>query len=568
MSLSNSRLSPPLSPPRGSSPQVLVLCWASLLLVTALLYAWTLDYGFLMDDEPNIALNPSIKSFSPIWKPLFPKLLTTYGGRPLSNYGFALTYALSGMAPWGHRLGNILVHLAATLVFFSLLRRVLASGLFGERLASRCNLVAWCAALIWCAHPMHTMAVTYISQRAEAQVAFFYILTCYCAFRGWSSERSRVWHIGAAVACLLGAGSKEVIVTAPFLVWVFDWVFISSGPVRALKRSPLLYSGLLAATVCLLALVFSGRQAAAGSLAEHTDSLGFLITQAEVVVHYLRLSFWPDPLVFHYEWGMAPLSGVWPEALFLLGLFGLIFWGLSRRKGWAFLLFSVFVILSPSSSIVHTPLWACEYRMYLPLMFLAALAVCALFLLAERWKLSNTLPVALCLAAAMGLALATVERNPDYTSRLTLWRSNVSKRPENAFALQSLGHELLSVGKLEESLIFLERSRKINPDNHLTLTSLGLALSLLDRHAEALPHLNASLLLQPGYYPTLKYKILALIKLNRKQEAAALFTQLEQNPVSQKDPVASELRHYFSKQSLEKNDSHSSGPNPGQKANT
>jgi len=65
-------------------------------------------------------------------------------------------------------------------------------------------------------------------------MALCYLLTLYCFIRG--TERSpRFWHPLAVLACLLGMMSKEVMVTAPAMVLLYDRTFVA-GTFRAAWR--------------------------------------------------------------------------------------------------------------------------------------------------------------------------------------------------------------------------------------------------------------------------------------------------------------------------------------------
>lgn len=77
----------------------LLLWWSLFFVAVVLIYSGTPHFPLVYDDLINIKANPSILSLTPIWKPLIPVQETTYGGRPVTNFGFALTYALSGVHP-------------------------------------------------------------------------------------------------------------------------------------------------------------------------------------------------------------------------------------------------------------------------------------------------------------------------------------------------------------------------------------------------------------------------------------------------------------------------------------
>ncbi len=96
-------------------------------------------------------------------------------------------------------------------------------------------------------------------QRAESLVGLFYFRTLYCFIRGATSRRGRLWYAVAVLACLLGMGSKEVMVSAPLMVLLYDRAFLSGSFAAAWRRRCGVYLA-LAGTWLLLA----GLMAAAG----------------------------------------------------------------------------------------------------------------------------------------------------------------------------------------------------------------------------------------------------------------------------------------------------------------
>ena len=130
----------------------------------------------------------------------------TGGGRPVLNLSLALNYLMGGTAAWGYHLVNLLIHLCAGLVLYGILRRTFRGF----------DLPAAAVALLWTAHPIQTEAVTYIVQRAESLMGLFYFLTLYCFIR--YGEGSRRWAVLSVLACFLGMGTKEVMVSAPLVV--------------------------------------------------------------------------------------------------------------------------------------------------------------------------------------------------------------------------------------------------------------------------------------------------------------------------------------------------------------
>src|SRR4029453_7839984 len=103
---------------------------------------------------------------------------------------------------------------------------------------------------------------------------------------------------------------------------------------RLSARPRALVIGLAATMVIAVALARQGaRSGSAGFGAGGWTSMAYLRTQAGVIVHYIRLAFWPHPLVFQYAWLPAESwRTVWPQVALLAALGVGTMIALVRRK--------------------------------------------------------------------------------------------------------------------------------------------------------------------------------------------------------------------------------------------
>ena len=233
---------------------------ALLVLAGAWAYAPSFSGVLLLDDISAIAWNPSTRTLWPPAESLSPPPGTTVSGRPVANWTFALNYALapsdvrdvfapaSGRDPagttarflrnvWGYHFLNLLIHLAAALALFGVMRRTLLSPRLRPRFEAAATWLAFVAALVWLVHPLQTQSVTYVVQRVESLMGLFYLLTLYCAMRGFASQPRWPWHAAGVIFCALGMGTKEVTVTAPLIVLLYDRIFVAGSFRRALRQS-------------------------------------------------------------------------------------------------------------------------------------------------------------------------------------------------------------------------------------------------------------------------------------------------------------------------------------------
>lgn len=505
---------------RGNRVLSACLCLISCI---GLAYANGLATPFVYDDLLNVAHNASIRSLSPPWAPFFASPNTATAGRPLVNWTFALNYALSGTNSWSYHLFNVLVHAAAALTLFGLARRSFAMPALEKRYAGQALGLGFATALIWSLHPVLTGAVTYVSQRTESMMGLFLFLTLYAAVRGWKSEKTRrAWHVAAVFFCLLGVGAKEVIVAAPVLVWLYDVLLRGRGWFGALRESPLLYGGLALCMTPLALLVASGGTARSGALDSGLGAWGYLLTQAQVVAHYLWIMVWPPDAAFDYVWPAPTLAGAWVELTFLALLAAAGVWGAARRSVWSYPVLWFFIVLAPTSSVMPMMFPACPYRLYVPLAAVAALVVAGGWELAWRLFPREGKRVAafslFILAATLGTG--TVLANAAYQDPLLLWRETARKQPGNHRAQHWVGSILLERGFVLDSIPLFRQALELRPDYARARGALGRALLQTGQLDEAQDCLQGALRIAPGLI--VLHKDLGLLYYMRGEYARAV----------------------------------------------
>ncbi|MFM9081198.1 MAG: tetratricopeptide repeat protein [Opitutaceae bacterium] len=521
-------------------------------------YVTALRAPFVFDDEAAVLRNPTIREFwsAEILRPPADGGTTT--GRPLVNASLALDHALWGMDPAGFRATNFLIHLAATLVLFQLLRALLRGPVLGPRLGASAEGSAFFTALLWGVHPLQTESVTCIAQRTESLCGLLYLLTLLAVARHARSDvprdtARRRWAVVAVSACAAGLAAKEVMVTAPGVALLLDRTFFA-GTFRAAWRDRRgLHLGLAATWLVLAGLLFmtGGARGAAAGFDRGVSVWHYLLTQCEALALYTRLIAWPHPLVLDHGTAVVTSAAhVLPQGLLILAALGATGWALVRRPVAGFIGAAFFLLLAPSSSFV--PLVAqtiAEHRMYLPLAApLAAIVRLSVRLGRVRgWLLG---------AAVVALAGTTVARNRTYLDPVALWSSSVAGRSGNARAHSNLAVALRDAGRTGEARGHFARAIDLDPayaparynrgvldlaEGRFDLAeaefaaalriapahpdarlNLGVTLTRAGRAAEALPHFEEALRRKPGADVHFNLGI-AHAALDRAEEAANHF---------------------------------------------
>ena len=471
-------------------------------LVFAVLLAWsgTFSSPFLFDDLEAIVDNPSIRRLWPISQALSPPA-DSGGviGRPLVNISFALNHAISGDAVWSYHVVNLVIHGASTLLLFGVVRRTLLVPTLARRFGESSLGLAWLITALWTLHPLQTESVTCVVQRTESLMGMFYLLTLYAFVRGTELTRSRRWLLGSVGACVLGMAAKEVMVTAPIIVLLYDRTFVAGTFGKALRARAAYYCALASTWLLLGALVFStgGARGTGAGFGLGVTPWTYALTQCRAIVLYLRLAVWPDPLVLDYGTEVVGQIGeIWAQALLLAALLAGTAVALWRRQRLGFFGAWFFIILAPSSSVM--PLVGqtiAEHRMYLPL---AALSAGAVVLAWNAW--GRPVLIAGSLVAGL-LGVVTAARNEDYRNPITLWRDTVAKMPGNGRAHGNLAMYLAEQPERQaEALAQFETAARLMPgyaDAHFNLANF--LAGQPGRQADALQHYEKAVRLNPAH---------------------------------------------------------------------
>lgn len=137
--------------------------------------------------------------------------------RPLAKIYYLLVYPFLGMRPVGYHLFDFGLHLGVTLGAYFI----------GLRLTKN-KLISFLAALFFLIHPLNAEPVFWISSTSILLANFFYLggFLSYLFWRQKSKSWQIIFYLFAFLAFLFGLGSHELAVTFPFLLIVYDFLFM------------------------------------------------------------------------------------------------------------------------------------------------------------------------------------------------------------------------------------------------------------------------------------------------------------------------------------------------------
>src|SRR5271157_357172 len=313
--------------------------------------------------------------------------------RPLTYFTFWLNYQAGGTNPLGYHALNLALHLAAVLLAFECLRRLLPAR------------AALLAAALFAIHPIQAESVDYIWGRSIVLAS----LLCFASLLAWMAERP--W---LALACFAAAlAAKEECAAFPLVLGLWWWT-------HRPRRSPwpiatmLLLSLAAGLRVIYAAAVTPGAQASSQA---GIAPANYALAQGIAILRYLRLLAIP--------WGFTidpdiPIPPPWLGALAWAAILALAVFAWRRRAMWGLWLLAGFVLLLPSSSVFPAADLAADRRMYLPLVAFAAAAAI---------PLSRIRTAAIPVLVIESLLAASVFRTEVWRFDQVLWREAVAHAP-------------------------------------------------------------------------------------------------------------------------------------------
>ena len=441
------------------------LCIAIITAAGIAAYSNTMQVPFLFDDVVRIQDEPSIRTLWP------PSVAMSNSNRPFAQYSFAINYAVHEYAVWGYHAVNLGIHVVAAWFLFGFTKRTLNR--CGSAYSDIAGLLAFSVAFVWVVHPLNTQAVTYIIQRLESLMGLAYIATLYFFARSQDSSRSWPWLLCSAVACSVGMGCKEVMVSAPLIVLWYDRAFISKSWREIIARRSRFYL-LLASSWGVLAwsMLHYRLDYTNGSLlqVEGLTPWTYLLSQSTVLVHYLWLSFWPMGQCVYPAWPISrSILDVWPQLIVVGAMLIATLWAIVRQPRWGFLGGCFFLVLAPTSSVIPIQDLAFEHRMYLPLAALVAFVLLAFHVGMLKMGMSRSLSIRMHLGfvIAIGIALGVTsfERNKVYVSEISVWKDTLVKSPGNIKVWVGLGGVFAKEKRYEEAREHFVRALEIAPND-------------------------------------------------------------------------------------------------------
>lgn len=466
-----------------------VTCYIIIIAVTLITFYNSLSNQFVFDDESVIVNNPSIQSLDNIPKYFtanegFHKVIGRYY-RPVVSATYAIDFSNWKLDPYGFHLTNVIIHIIACLLLFKIF-----STLFW-RYKYR-NLFSLLATLIFAVHPIHTEAVSWVSGRTDSLVTLFFFASFLCYLQYTKEmyhskddnqlhsidKRNNLYLALSLIFYALGLLSKEMIVTMPVIILLYDFVYRKKN-MKYFRDNILVYVLFAGITAAYLILRYSLLK----DIPERENYLYFigkdfdvaLATMLKTIPVYFRLLVAPFSLLYHYN-GVIPDAksivdaDVMLSLLFIAAMGFLAYYYYKKDSIISFCILFFFVSLLPVLNIIPTMNLMAERFLYFT-SFALGLLICHLAMLGSSKRDFSILTFGMIVIIAL-LGYLTFVRNNDWKDNNTLYMS--AKGVEGTVTLVNEGNIYANEKKYDDAITLYKKAIEIRDNNVLAHHNMGL----------------------------------------------------------------------------------------------
>jgi protein O-mannosyl-transferase len=444
-------------------------CILLLVLSSTGIYFNSLKGSFQFDDVPLISNQwiEDLESFNQFVK------ISSFENRPVLLWTYALNNSLGKNKEFGFHLVNLMLHIGVTLLIFFL---VLKTSYFQESFNDTHSknpeisnptsiwIFPFITALIFSLHPLNTDSISYISSRSSVLATFFYLFSLYLFLNLFSPKKNNISLAKnliliplVAATMYLSLASKLIAATLPLLMgfWYFVFIFSRNNKEALWKRNWAYLLLILISIAALFLLGDSWLYNAKDQGLELYGQLPYLLIQTKVIIfYYLRLFLFPFNL--SVDSGM-PFSSINDDPFIIFSIMiisGIIATAIKSRNTWLLVGTAwFFITLAPTSSFMPLNDLAVEHRTYLPM----TLGIC----MVAGWGICHLCSIwrfGFLSLLIIALSLATITRNSDWLSEISLWEDVARKNPSSSRAHNNLGKAYFEKGDLTRASYHFEKS--------------------------------------------------------------------------------------------------------------
>jgi tetratricopeptide (TPR) repeat protein len=492
--------------------------------ITFAVFGQTLRYEFVNFDDNLYVYENSVVQKGLTWEGFHWAL--TYGKighwHPLTWLSHMLDCQWYGLSPCGHHLTNVLLHGAAVILLFLVLREMTG---FLWRSAF--------VAAVFAIHPLRAESVAWVAERKDVLSAFFFMLTLGAYVRFVRRPPSKIRYGAVVLFFALGLLSKNMLVTTPFVLLLLDyWPLnrLSGFSLQALLRR-------VAEKIPLFILTIGSCVATALVPEKLTNGqLPFGLRMENVVVSYVTYLWqmihplelacvYPNPVNHLPLWQVAGALGL------LLAISGAV-WAVRRTQpgfvvGWLWYL----GMMVPVIGLVQISYYAHADRYtYLPQIGLYLLLTWGAANLCASWRYRRVALGGGSAIILMTLMVCARTQTAYWRNSELLWTHALACTSGNYIAHDNLANALPQK-EVDQAIAHYQEALLIKPNYAEAHNNLANALLQKGKMDEAIAHCQQALLIKPDYAEAHINLGIALLQKGDADEAITQFqTALQIKP--------------------------------------
>jgi len=500
-----------------------------------LLYANTLGHEYTLDDAivitDNMFTQEGVSGIPGLFKydtfyGFFKeegKAALVSGGRyrPLTPAMFALEVELFGLKPFAGHLFNLLWYALTVVVLFALLRQLFIY----KTDADRAGFIAFAAALLFAAHPVHTEVVANIKGRDEIIALLGSVAALWCALKAYEQKADIGWSILGGFCFFLALLSKENAITFLAILPLTFYYFTkakASDVVLLILPAFLASAAFLAIRFSIVPppgdppmelmnnpfLKFSGDRYVPLEAGEQLATI--LYTFGE----YLRLLVFPHPLTHDYYPRHVEVISLGNKQALLsflaylgMGIYAIL--GLKKKDPISYgILFYLITFSIVSNWFFPVGTNMAERLIFMPSAGFAVVVAVLLDRMQKKW--GATPAWAILAGIALIFCIQTLVRNPAWKDNLTLFTTDIKVSKNSAKLCNAVGGELFvqstkeknetkRAAMLNEAVRNLENAVRIHPHYKNAYLLLGNCYNNLKLYEKSIASYDMALKLDPDY---------------------------------------------------------------------
>ncbi len=478
-----------------------------IVIVTCIAYINIFNNSFVWDDHDLIVNWPEIRSFSNIpslfIKATNPNYPDTY--RPIRYIFSIVMYQLSGTNPIGYHIATITLHIAITLLIYTIIRSL-----------ARDTRIPFISALLFGVHPIHTEAITWISSGMD-MIGIVFFLNSIVLFLHRADTRT----LGFSLVCAgLAYFTLEITIVLPAILILI----LSIKNLKNTHRRSFLHIfpyALLAIIYLYIRWRVVDIQEVFGYVDGRVDRTFFLMMHA--LVAYAKTLLFPVDLTVNHMLHigvpsfMVEIGDAFPTTLsyirsitlfdphviigILLVLVSLscvfIFWRkaplLSFAIGWMIISFLPVMNIVPGHTLMA------ERYAYLPSVgFCLILAYIFIYTHKQsKHPLIQYSVYIVLLAVVVSYTIHTIQRNTAWKNDVTLWESAADKNQYSYIVFTALGKQYVARNEYDKAIVAYTHVLQFFPEQKMVIGYLTELYIQARRYTEAITLIQSVIQLRP-----------------------------------------------------------------------